>query len=123
MKAIKTNKDRQLLVVAATFSEVEELQVIALSKEGLCSYLLSALHEGTWSEEEGAKLVFDALLQVKKPATLWASEVLDKTQLKGLVKDLNGMGCNITLAAEPHPHMREHEAYAWSDCADYAQFG
>ena len=115
--------DRQLLVVAATFSGVEELQVIEISKEGLCSYLLSALHEGTWREEEGAKLLFDALLPVKEPATLWASEVFDNAQLKGIVADLNGMGCNITLAAEPYPHMCEYEASAWRECAEHAQLG
>ena len=119
MKAIK----RHLLVVAATFSEVEALQVIALSKEGLCSYLLSALHEGTWDEEEGATLLFDALLPVREPATLWASDVFDKAQLKGIVEDINGKGCNITLAVGSHPEMHELEAHAWSDCANYAQFG
>ena len=111
-----------LFVIGSNFSNVEKLEVLAF-KEGLYFYLLSALHEGTWSEEEGAKLVFDALLQVKEPAILWASEVLDKTQLKGLVADLNGKGCNITLAAGSHPDMREHEAHAWAECAEYAQFG
>ena len=111
-----------LFVVCAEFSGIEKLEILAV-KEGLCSYLLSEIHCGTWTEEEGAKLVFDALLQVKEPAILWASEVLDKTQLKGLVADLNGMGCKITLAAGSHPDMREHEAHAWSDCANYAQFG
>ena len=110
-----------LFIVGAEFSGVEKLEVLA-SKEGLYYYLLSALHEGTWSEEEGAKLVFDALLHVKEPATLWASKVFDKAQLKGIVEDLNGEGCHITLAAEAHPSMREHEAYAKKECADYAQF-
>ena len=110
-----------VFVVGAESSGIEKLEIIAM-KEELCSYLLSALHEGTWSEEEGAKLVFDSLLSIKEPATLWASKVFDKAQLKGLVADLNGMGCNITLAAKPHPDMREHEAHAWSDCANYAQF-
>ena len=111
-----------LFVVCAEFSGIEKLEILAV-KEGLCSYLLSEIHCGTWAEEEGANLLFDALLPVREPATLWASEVLDKTQLKGLVKDLNGMGCKITLAAEPYPRMREYEAHAWSDCANYAQFG
>ena len=111
----------KLFVIGSTFSGVEKLEVVAV-KDELCSYLLSKLHEGTWDEEEGAKLVFDALLPVKEPAILWASEVIDNAQLKGIVEDLNGMGCNITLAAEPYPRMREYEAYAWSECAEYAQF-
>ena len=112
----------KLFVVGAEFSGIEKLEIVSI-KEGLCSYLLSALHEGTWTEEEGAKLVFDFLLSIKEPATLWASEVFDKAQLKGIVADLNGRGCNITLAEGSHPEMREHEAHAWADCAEYAQFG
>ena len=111
-----------LFVIGVEFSGVEKIEIVA-SKEELCFYLLSELHEGTWSEEEGAKLLFDAMLPVREPATLWASDVFDKTQLKGLVADLNGMGCHITLAAGAHPDMRKHEAHAWSDCANYAQFG
>ena len=111
-----------LFVIGVEFSGFEKVEVLAV-KEGLRYYLLSELHEGTWTEEEGANLLFNALLSIKEPATLWASKVFDKAQLKGLVADLNGMGCNITLAAKPHPDMREHEAHAWSDCANYAQFG
>ena len=110
-----------LFVIGAEFSGVEKLEIFA--EQEVCFYLLSALHDGTWSEDEGAKLVFDALLPVKEPAILWASEVLDKAHLKGLVKDLNGMGCHITLAAGAHPDMRELEAHAWAECAEYAQFG
>ena len=110
-----------LYVIGAEFSGIEKLEVLAF-KKGLCFYLLSALHEGTWSEEEGAKLVFNALLQVREPATLWASEVFDKAQMKGLVEDLNGKGCNITLAVGSHPEMRELEAHARAECAEYAQF-
>ena len=110
-----------LFVIGAEFHGVEKLEIFA--EQEVCFYLLSKLHEAPWKEDEGAKLVFDALLPVKEPAILWASEVFDKTQLKGLVADLNGMGCKITLAAGSHPDMREHEAYAWSDCANYAQFG
>ena len=112
----------KLFVVGAEFSGVEKLEIVSI-KEGLCSYLLSKLHEGTWTEEEGAKLVFDSLLPVKEPAILWASEVIDNAQLKGIVADLNGEGCHITLAAEPYPRMREYEAYALADCANYAQLG
>ena len=111
-----------LFVVGAEFSGIEKLEVLAF-KEGLCFYLLSELHKGTLSEEEGANLVFNALLPVKEPAMLWASDVFDKTQLKGIVEDLKGMGCNITLAAGTHPDMRKYEAYAWKECANYAQFG
>ena len=111
-----------LFVVGAEFSGIEKLEVMVIKKE-VCFYLLSALHEGTWSEEEGAKLVFNSLLSVKEACTLWASDVFDKTQLKGIVADLNGMGCHITLAAEPYPRMREYEAYAWADCAEYVQLG
>ncbi len=110
-----------LFVIGAEFRGVEKLEIFA--EQEVCFYLLSALHDGTWSEDEGAKLVFDALLPVKEPAILWASEVLDKTQLKGLVADLNGMGCKITLAVGSHPDMRELEAHAWAECAEYAQFG
>ena len=112
----------KLFVIGSTFSGVEKLEVIAV-KDELCSYLLSKLHEGTWDEEEGAKLVFDTLLPVKEPAMLWASDFFDKTQMKGVVADLNGMGCNITLATEQYPYMREYEAYAWADCAEYVQLG
>ena len=111
----------KLFVIGAEFSGVEKLEVVAV-KDELCSYLLSKLHEGTWSEEEGAKLLFDALLPVKEPAILWASKVFDNAQLKGIVADLNGKGCNITLAAGSHPEMRKYEAYARKECADYAQF-
>ena len=110
-----------LFVVGTEFSGIEKLEVLA-SKEGLYYYLLSALHKGTWTEEEGAKLLFDALLPVKEPAILWASKVFDNAQLKGIVADLNGKGCNITLAAGSHPEMRKYEAYARKECADYAQF-
>lgn len=112
----------KLFVVGSEYSGIEKLEVVALNGE-LCYYLLSKLHEGTWDEEEGAKLVFDALLPVKEPAMLWASDVFDKTQMKGIVADLNGMGCNITLAEKAHPDMRKHEACAWSDCAEYAMLG
>ena len=112
----------KLFVVGAEFSGIEKLEIVSI-KEGRCFYLLSALHEETWTEEEGAKLLFDALLPVKEPAIMRASEVIDKAQLKGIVADLNGMGCNITLAVGSHPEMREHEAHAWADCANYAQFG
>ena len=111
-----------LFVIGVELSGIEKLEVLYI-KEGRCFYLLSALHEGTWDEEEGAKLLFDALLPVKEPAIMRASEVIDKAQLKGIVADLNGMGCNITLAVGSHPEMREHEAHAWADCANYAQFG
>lgn len=111
-----------LFAIGVEFSGVEKLEILSSKKE-ICFYLLSELHEGTWTEEEGAQLIFDALLPVKEPATLWASDIFDKTQLKGIVKDLNGMGCNITLASEPHPDMPEHEGHAWADCADYVQFG
>ncbi len=111
-----------LFVVGAEFHGIEKLEILSVKHE-IFSYLLSELHEGTWDEEEGARLIFDSLLPIKEPATLWVSDVFDKTQLKGIVADLNGMGCNITLAAEPHPEMREHEAHAWADCADYVQFG
>lgn len=111
-----------LFVVGVEFSHAEKLEILS-EKEGICSYLLNELHEGTWDEEEGAQRIFDALLPVKEHATLWASKVFDKAQLKGIVADLNGMGCNITLATEPHPDMREHEGHAWADCADYVQFG
>lgn len=111
-----------LFVVGSDYSGIEKLEILS-EKEGLCYYLLSKIHEGTWTEEEGARLIFDALLPIKEPATLYASKVFDNTQLKGIVADLNGMGCNITLASEPHPDMREHEAHAWADCADYVQFG
>ena len=112
----------KLFIIGAEFCGIEKLEIVAV-KEGLCYYLVSKLHEGTWSEEEGAKLVFEALLPVKEPAILWASEVFDNTQLKGIVKDLNGIGCNITLAAEPYPLLREYEAHAWGECAEHAQLG
>lgn len=111
----------KLYLIGTEFYSLEKLEVVAV-KEGLCTYLLSTLHEGTWTEEEGARLIFDALLPVKEPATLWASDVFDKTQLKGIVADLNGMGCNITLAEKAHPDMRKYEAYAKKECAEYAQF-
>ena len=110
-----------LFVIGAEFSGVEKLEILVI-KEEVCFYLMSELHEGTWSEEEGAKLVFDSLLSVKEPATMWVSEVFDKTQLKGIVADLNGMGCHITLAEGTRPDMREQEAHAWAECTEYAQF-
>ena len=111
-----------LFVIGAECSNVEKLEIF-VEQEEVCYYLLSKLHEGTWTEDEGAKLVFDAMLPVKEACTLWASEVFDKAQLKGIVNDLNGSGCKITLAVGSHPNMRELEAHAWADCANYAQFG
>ena len=111
-----------LFVIGIEFSEVEKLEIVA-SKEGLCFYLLSELHKGTWSEEEGANLVFNALLPIKEPANLWASEVFDKAQLKGIVEDLNGMGYNISFSEEANPRMREYEDHAKKECAEYAQLG
>lgn len=88
-----------LFIVTAYAGNIEKLEILSM-RDGIYSYIVSKLHEGTWDEEEGAAILFEALLPIKEPAMLWASKAIDKTQLKGIVADLNGMGCNITLAIE-----------------------
>lgn len=115
-----------LFIVAAEYKKVEALEILSVEKRNgveICTWLLSETHEGTWCEEEGARLLYNALLPIKEPANLWASECLDKALLKAIADDLNGMGCRITIVEGRHPDLTEYELGAWDACHDFAEFG